>query len=193
MSVDPLVVLGSVVLGVSLAATTGLRAFLPLFLLGLVARFTDLVDLGEAFEWVSSGPALLAFGTGVALELAADKVPGLNHLLDALQTPVRTGAGILISASVMVDLPMWSVAILAIIVGGGTALAVHVAKSGLRLGASAATGGTASPVASVLEDILCAAGALLSMFIFVFSLVIAAVGVVVFVVSAKTVYRRITR
>lgn len=187
---DTLAIVGSIVLGVSLAASCGLRAFLPLFVVGLLGRFTDLIDLGEAFEWMTTGPALLALGIGVALELLADKIPALNHLLDALQTPVRVVAGMVVSAAVFVDLPLWAVALLAIILGGPVALAVHVAKSAVRLGQSVATGGAATPVASILEDLACLLTTLLSIFFWLVALVVASIGVFVLWVSAREVLKR---
>lgn len=185
-----LAALGSIVLGVSLAASCGLRAFLPLFLVGMLARFTDLVDIGEAFDWLTSAPALLALFVGVICELAGDKIPAVNHLLDAIQTPVRTLAGMLVSASVMVDMPTWVIALLAIIIGGGTALAVHAAKSTARVGVSAASATTANPLASALEDVACAAATLLSVVLWVAALFVAAAGLFVFAIGAHTVWQR---
>jgi hypothetical protein len=185
-----LTILASIVLGISLAASCGLRAFLPLFVVGLLARFTDLVDLGDAFEWLSTGPALVALGVGVLAEVLADKVPALNHLLDALQTPVRTGAGMLITAAVIVDLPTWMVALLAIIVGGGVALAVHTAKSTVRLGATASSAGTLNPLASLLEDVACLVTTVLCVFAWIVALIVAAIGLFVLYVSASALWRR---
>ena len=37
-----ILIISSTVLGIALAASCGLRAFLPLFVVGLLARFTDL-------------------------------------------------------------------------------------------------------------------------------------------------------
>jgi hypothetical protein len=177
-------ILASVVLGVSLAASCGLRAFLPLFVVGLLGRF-GFVDVGDGFEWLTRLPALLSLGVGVVLELAGDKVPLVNHLLDLVQTPVRIAAGMLISAAVIVDLPMWVVALLAIIVGGGAALAVHTAKSALRAGGSAATGGAATPVLSLAEDVVALLATVLSVFMGLVSLAIATVAIVLLVVMAR--------
>lgn len=184
--------IGSVVLGVSLAAACGLRAFLPLFVLGVGARL-GLVDLGDSFEWLSSAPALLALGTGVGCELLADKVPFVNHLLDLLATPVRTLAGMLVFAATVVDMPLWVVAILAIIVGGGVALAVHVAKSGVRGASTVATAGASGPAHSMLEDVLCAATAVLSMIFWTIALVVAAAALVLAGLTARAIVQRLKR
>ncbi len=185
-------VVGSLILGVSLAASCGLRAFLPLFVLGIGARL-GLVDLGEAFLWLSGTPALLALAVGVACELLGDKVPLVNHLLDLLATPVRTAAGMLVCAAALVDLPVWVVALLAIIVGGGVALAVHVTKSGVRATSTAASGGVVGPVHSLLEDVVCFAASVLSMVFWVVAVVVAVVALVLFGVSARAVWLRLRR
>ncbi len=185
-------VLASVVLGVALAASCGLRAFLPLFMLGVAARL-GFVDVGEHFAWIAGAPALLALGVGVAFELLADKVPLIHHLLDVLATPVRTVAGMLVFAAAVVEMPVWVVALLAIIVGGGVALAVHVARTGVRAASSAATAGTSAPAHSLAEDGVCAGAAALSMVFWTVALLVAAAALLLFVVSARTLLHRLRR
>lgn len=151
-------------LGLSLAASCGLRAFLPLLVLGLAGRLGgESLDLirGEAFEWIESTPALISLSVAVTVEVLADKIPALDHLLDVIQAPVRTGAGMLAAAAVAGHLPMWATATLAIVAGGG-ALSVHAGKSALRVGSTATTAGTANPLISIAEDVACLGLSLLS-------------------------------
>src|SRR5947207_12278306 len=75
-------------MGFALAACVGLRTFLPLFAAGLLARF-GYVDLGDSFEWMSKTPALIVFGSAVAFEVLADKVPGLDHALHLVESFVK--------------------------------------------------------------------------------------------------------
>lgn len=180
----------SVVLGVSLAASCGLRAFLPLFVLGAGARL-GLVDLGDAFQWLAHTPALLALGIGVILELLADKIPFVNHVLDWLATPLRALAGMLVLAAAIVDLPTWVVALLAIIIGGGVALAVSVTKSGIRKTSSAVTAGASTPVHSFVEDVVCLLSTVFSLVFWIVALVIAAGALLLFGVSARAVCQRL--
>lgn len=182
--------LAATVLGISLAASCGLRTFLPLFVVGLIARLTGWVEIGDDFEWVASTPVLFAFALGATLELLGDKVPFLDNLLSALQAPARALAGALIYASVAVEMPIWVLAILALILGGGTALAVHVARSTLRLGSSLTTGGSANPVLSILEDIGCLISTLLSIVFFAFALVVSTAALWLLFVSGREVLRR---
>jgi hypothetical protein len=179
----------SVILGTALAATTGFRTFLPMLVLGLAAR-ADLVELGEAFAWLEATPALLAMGLGVVVELLSDKIPWLSSLLDAIKAPARAGAGMLVMAAAVVDLPTWLVALLAIIVGGGVALSVHVARSGLRVSANAVSGGVLGPILSLLEDVVVAVVAVGSVFFVGVAACTALLAVALTIITVRTVRQR---
>src|SRR5688500_11906746 len=132
-----------------------MRAFLPLLVTGLSARYGwTPTELAEPLRWLADTPALIALSVAVVLELAADKVPAVDHALDAIQGPVRTAAGILAFVAVFApSSPGWATALLAI-VAGGAALSVHATKSFVRLGSTTATAGVANPVVSTIEDVL---------------------------------------
>jgi hypothetical protein len=143
----------SVALGIGLAACAGLRAWLPLLMAGLLAR-GGVIELGQSFHFISSNRALLLFGVATLVEMVADKVPAVDHTLDALSTILRPAAGSLLAASVMWQIsdPLTAVA-LGVAVGAPSALVPHAAKSLLRAGSTALTGGLANPVLSLLEDL----------------------------------------
>ena len=74
-----------------------------------------------------------AFGTATLLEIAAYYIPWFDHLLDTIATPAAVVAGMVASASVMVDLPpvlKWGVALIG---GGGAAGLLQGATVLLRL------------------------------------------------------------
>src|SRR5512143_4087062 len=97
-------------LAVALAASAGLRAWLPLLLAGGLAR-AGVLDLGPSFQFLASNKALVLFGVATAIELVGDKVPAVDHVLDVIGTPLRPAAGALLAASVLgtVTDPMTSV------------------------------------------------------------------------------------
>ncbi len=146
-----LVVISQLAMGVSLAACAGLRAFLPLFAVGLAGRL-DWIPLTSHFEWLESTPTLIVFGSAVAAELLADKIPWFDNLLDLVQSFVKPIAGVIATASVLHELTPLQGAVLALVLGGGVAGATHLAKANLRLVSTAATGGLANPVVSTVED-----------------------------------------
>jgi hypothetical protein len=144
----------TVALAVALAATAGLRAWLPLLVAGVLAR-VGVADLGEGFAWLSSWPALVLFGVASVLEIAGDKIPALDHALDAVGTFIRPLTGALAAAAVLVEIrdPMIAV-VIGLLVGAPAALAPHAATSTVRAVSTGTTGGLANPLVSVLEDIL---------------------------------------
>jgi hypothetical protein len=145
-----------IAMGLSLAACAGLRAFLPLLVVGVAGRM-DYLPLTRSFEWLESWPALIVFGVAVAAELLADKVPVVDNFLDAVQGFAKPIAGTILVASVVTELPPLYVTVLALVLGGGAAGAVHLTKANLRVASTVTTGGVGNPVLSLVED----AGALL--------------------------------
>lgn len=149
--------------GIGLAASTGLRAFLPVFVVGVLGRL-DLVPLRENFEWLESAPALVIFGTAVVLEVLGDKIPGVDHFLDMAGTVIKPAAGALVVVAALAEFPPLYAAVIGLLVGGSVSGSVHVAKAGLRAIVTGATVGTANPAVSATEDSLSLGGALLAIF-----------------------------
>jgi hypothetical protein len=117
---------------------------------GVLARF-DVLQLGESFAFLQSTPALVLFGVATLLEIAADKIPVLDHGLDVVSTVLRPAAGALLTAGVMwqVNDPMWAAG-LGIVLGAPIAAAP---KSATRVASTTTTGGLANPIVSLLEDL----------------------------------------
>lgn len=139
-------------MGFSLAAATGLRAFLPLFAAAVCAR-TGYVDLAASFDWLASTPALLVFGSAVVFELAGDKIPAVDHALDAAGVLVKPTAATLLSAALFTNVDPVLGAVLGLASGGAVAGTVHLVKAKTRLVSSLVTAGFANPVVSVVEDV----------------------------------------
>ena len=144
--------LPALALAIALAASAGLRAWLPLLLAGGLARL-GVLDLGPSFQFLASNKALVLFGVATAIELVGDKIPAVDHALDVIGTPLRPAAGALLAASVLgtVTDPLTSV-VLGTAVGAPSALVPHAAKSALRAASTVATGGLANPALSFVED-----------------------------------------
>ena len=85
--------------GTGLATSAGLNAYIPLLALGLLDRFTGLVDLPAGWTWLSADASLWILGALLALELVADKIPGVDAVNDVVQTVVRPAAGGIVFAS----------------------------------------------------------------------------------------------
>lgn len=141
----------TILLGIGLAAATGFRVFLPFLVAGLAAR-AGWLPLSTGFEWLATTPALLMLGSAAAFETFAYYIPGVDHLLDFLATPATIGAGIVVSAAAMADVPpivMWPVAVIA---GGGIAGLMKGSAALVRAQTGLATGGLSNPVVSTFEN-----------------------------------------
>ncbi|WAC65875.1 DUF4126 domain-containing protein [Agrococcus sp. SL85] len=149
--------------GTGLAAAAGMNAYVPLLVVGLVARLLpDVLALPEGWSWLASWWAIGALAVLLVVEVVADKVPAVDSMNDVLQTAVRPTAGGLAfgstsgaSTAAVADpselfaSQQW----VPVVLGVAIALAVHLAKSALRPAANLATAGAAAPVASTAEDL----------------------------------------
>lgn len=161
----------SMVIGVSLSATSGFRVFVPLLVLS-IASLVGWVELSPAFAWIGSYSALSAFAVATLLELGAYFFPFIDNLLSLIATPVSLLAGTIITASLLVDLPpllTWS---LAIVAGGGAALGGSTVSNLLHGGSTAATGGAANPAVSLVESLFSLVVSILAVLVPVLALVL---------------------
>jgi hypothetical protein len=151
-----------VLTGTGLAASAGLNAYIPLLALGLLSRYSDLIDLPSGWQWLSNGWVMAILAVLLSIEFVADKVPVVDHVNDVIQTAVRpTSGGLVFSAgasseTVTVTDPanfftthQW----VPIAVGVLVALGVHGAKAAVRPVVNATTVGMGAPVVSTVEDV----------------------------------------
>lgn len=136
--------------GIAIAAACGLRAFLPLLALGLGVHFGWL-HVAPAAAWIGSPPAIVTLVWAAVLEIVADKVPALDHLLDLVATFIRPAAAA-IAAWCTFEGVHPAIAVAAALILGAGAMGVHVTKAKVRLGSSMLTFGSANPVLSFVED-----------------------------------------
>jgi uncharacterized membrane protein len=155
----------AIFLGVGLAASAGLNAFLPLLLLSAAAHFhIGGITLSTNFAWLGSDVALAVLLVATLLELIADKVPAADHALHMIGMFVRPVAGVIATASVLTSVDPVTGGIIAIILGAPTSLAFHAAKTSVRLVSSAATLGCGNPFLSLIEDFVSFTFAVVSLF-----------------------------
>lgn len=156
----------STILGIlgafGLSFSAGLNAYIPLLIVSLLGRFTNLIELAKPWDVLTSWWTIGVLIVLVIFEAFADKVPILHHVNDLIQTFIRPTAGAILFAANAKTVTEIS-PVLSVIAGIIVAGSVHVAKSAVvRPLISAASAGTASPVASFIEDILATALSLLS-------------------------------
>jgi glucan phosphoethanolaminetransferase (alkaline phosphatase superfamily) len=135
-----------------LAAATGLNAYLPLLIVGLMARYTDLVTLRPPFDALENPWVLGVLAVLLAIEMTADKIPAVDSVNDVIQTVVRPAAGAIIfaaSANVITEIHP----VVAIICGLLAAFSVHAVKATGRPLITATTAGVGNPIVSTAEDV----------------------------------------
>lgn len=178
-----------VLTGTGLAASAGLNAYIPLLILGLLGRYTDLIDLPSGWTWLGNGWVIVILAVLLAVETVADKVPVVDHINDVVQTVVRPTAGGLAfgagssSETVTVSDPgsffsshQW----VPVVTGVLLALGVHLLKSAARPVINATTAGFGALVASTAEDATSVVVALVAVILPVLVLVFL-LGLVVFI------------
>jgi hypothetical protein len=142
-------------LGLGLASATGLRTFLPLLMLALAAKFELFgVRLIDQMDWLVAWPAIAALATATVVEFLGDKVPAVDHGLNAVGYVTRPVAGAIAAGSVFWNVDPAAAAIAGLIVGAPAALAFNAAQTGVRVGSTATTGGLGNPLVSLVEDVL---------------------------------------
>jgi len=148
--------------GLGLSTAAGLNAYIPMLMLGLLARFTDIVHLPAGWSWMENGWVILIIAVLLVVEIVADKIPALDSVNDSVQTFVRPAAGGIVFGSgtaaqtaAVSDPGQWarSGGWVPVVIGVVVALAVHLTKTAVRPAANVATAGVAAPVLSTLEDV----------------------------------------
>src|SRR4030042_2630302 len=109
--------------GIGLSAACGFRVFVPLLVMN-PASLTGNLHLSPGFEWIGSDYATIAFGTATFAEVLAYYFPWLDHILDLIASPAAIIAGIIATASMVMELSPFLKWQLAIIAGGGGAALV---------------------------------------------------------------------
>jgi hypothetical protein len=156
-------VLTNILSAFGLSGSAGLNAYLPLLIVALTARFTDLVQLNAPWDTLENPWVIGVLVVLLVVEFFADKIPAVNHANDLIQTLVRPTAGAILfaaSTSVVGEIHPALALILGLFVAGG----VHAAKSVvLRPVVTATTGGAANPVVSFVEDVVAAVISILAL------------------------------
>lgn len=173
--------------GLAIAAACGLRAFLPLLVLGLAGR-AGVVTVGGSAAWLTQDLALWTLGVAALVEIVGDKVPIVDHALDAVGLVVRPAAGALGAYAALAEWPAPLPLVFALVAGSG-ALGVQALKAKTRVGSSLLTAGAGNPVLSFAEDLGAFGLTLLAILVPAIALAIVAAGAV----TLRAAWRRLRR
>lgn len=145
-----------------LSASAGLNAYIPLFIIGAIAHYTDWFNLAAPYDALANPWILLLLGVLIIIEFLADKIPAVNHLNDLIQTLIRPAAGAIVfaaAARVLTDIhPLISLACGLLVAGS-----IHTAKAViLRPAVTATTGGAGNIPVSLAEDLFASLASILA-------------------------------
>ncbi len=168
----------SIGLGIGLSAACGFRVFVPLLAASIlgVTGWTPLAVEGTG--WIATWPALIVFATATVLETAGYFIPWVDHILDVIATPAAVVAGVLVSASTLVNFPPLVRWVIALIAGGGIAGAVQGATVITRAKSTALTAGLGNPFIATGEFLGSVLTCLLAVFAPVLTIVLILAGLV---------------
>lgn len=161
----------SIVSAFGLSTSAGLNAYLPLLVVALLARFTDLITLKQPWDALQSWWVIGVLVVLLVIEVLVDKVPAVDSINDAVQTFIRPVAGAVLfasSAGVISDAHPVLALICGLLVAGG----VHAAKATVRPIVTGTTAGTLNPVVSTLEDVISLVMAILAIVVPVLALLL---------------------
>lgn len=141
-------------LGLGLAASTGMNTFLPLLMLASAAHFHLFnISLNGSYAWLASDTALIALGAAAVIETIGDKIPAVDHALHTIGLVGRPAVATLAAASVFTNADPTTASIIGLIIAAPLAFGVHSTVTGTRAASSATTFGFGNPVLSFLEDV----------------------------------------
>ncbi len=113
-----------------LSWASGLRLYLTVFAVGLLAKF-GYIDLPAALNILSNPVVIGVSGILAVIEFLADKIPYVDSAWDSIQTFIRIPAGALLAMGAMNSSdPL--IATIAALLGGSLAGATHATKAGSR-------------------------------------------------------------
>ena len=178
----------AILTGIGLAAPAGLNAYIPLLALALADRATTRVTLNAPYDILSSNLGIAILVVLLTVEVAVDKIPGVDHINDLIQSFVRPAAGAIAAVAATGGVVTINPAIM-VLVGVVLAGSVNLVKVTTRPAVTVGTAGILNPVVSVAEDAVAILASIVAIFLpFLVSLFLA-----LFAVSSILLLRRVRR
>jgi hypothetical protein len=178
----------AILTGIGLAAPAGLNAYIPLLILALADRATDRLTLHAPYDVLSSNAGIAVLVVLLTIEIAVDKIPGVDHLNDIVQSFVRPAAGAIVALASTTGVVAVNPAVM-LLLGLVLSGSVNMVKVTSRPAVTIGTGGILNPIVSVAEDIVATAASLVAIFLPGLVLLILAI----FAISSILLVRRFRR
>ena len=174
-------------LAYALTTSAGVRALLPLAAVSVAAHNGWIHPSGD-FAWLGHALVMWILLVVAFLEMAADKIPFLDHAMHVVQIASKpAAAAILVGGTTHPQ--SHEQLVLLMIIGGLNALGIHGAVVGARAASTAGTAGLANPVLSTVEDAGSIGGLILAFAAPVVAAISALVLSVLLVIFARRIYK----
>jgi hypothetical protein len=154
----------AILTGIGLAAPAGLNAYIPLLALALADRATTWVTLHAPYDVLSSNLGIAILIVLLTIEITVDKIPGVDHINDLMQSVVRPAAGAIAAVAATGGVVMINPAIM-VLVGVVLAGSVNAVKVTTRPAVTLGTAGIFNPVVSLVEDAVAVMASLVAIFL----------------------------
>src|SRR5215467_3121834 len=139
-----------------LAGASGLNASLPLLIISALAR-AGLLHLSSPFDALESDVAFYGILCVAVVEFAMDKVPVLDSAGHFVMTPLAATSGAIVFASqagTIRQVDPGLTVVMSLLIGGGTATAVHLTRATVRPVANVGLMGAVLSLAVLLAPVL---------------------------------------
>lgn len=163
-------------LGLGLAGAAGIRTYLPLIIIGLLTRYSQVIEYRAPFKVFASVPVLLIFLILAGYELLVENSTELKTQEVLVLSVIRALGGAILLTGLFGGFGT----LIGFILGGATALAVHLMKIRLRGHAEKQNHSFSVLNGQGLQDFAATAGILLAILVPWSSYIILAVIVVVY-------------
>lgn len=135
-----------------LSASAGLNAYIPLLVVALLAKFTDLIKLQDPWNAMTSWWVIGVLIVLTIVEVLADAFPGVNHVNDVIQSFIRPTAGAIVFAATATQVGDVK-PVLGLIAGLLVAGSVHAVKAlAVRPAVNTVTGGLGNVPVAIAEQ-----------------------------------------
>ena len=183
-------ILSGIAKGVGIAGGAGFRAFIPLLIINILARFNYL-SLQSNFQWLTSDWMLVILSALTLAEILLDKVPPLDNFIDAFQIFARPISGTVAAASLLNYANPISNWITGLIIALIISFPFHVFKSSGRMIFSDSLPPYKNSLISLLEDIISIAISITAVLLPVVSFVMVAVLLIFILRAIKNLQTRL--
>jgi uncharacterized protein DUF4126 len=175
-----------------LAFASGVNAYLPLLSFAIAARWFHLYKVNPHFAFITQDWFMVALLILALADLFADKIPGVDHVWDAIHTVLRPIAGALVAAASDSQVSGAGIPI-TFLLGAAVAGMTHTTKATTRVVSTATTAGLGNIVLSILEDVAAVITILLSLFAPYIMVIVIILFALIFLLSAPRIIRALTR